>query len=205
MLQAGFKNPRSVNLSIMEMTSQCSKRKWNQSRSFIAKFWSMIKILQWKLFHPKVRPFRFQIKANYLSDVNYATDNQSLTDNPSLVWRRPIRPLWAFSSSSITEYKSDLMESKKRTGTKRKTDLILFYLEIYFSFLAKQVSCLPAWRFCQCHEGQIQRATFLTRARAARLVRGLRCARSRVRSPVTSHPCFNSSPFCAALTRLNYP
>ena len=32
------------------------------------------------------------------------------------------------------------------------------------------------------------------------LVRDLRCAKFRVRSPVTSHPCFNFSPFCVALT-----
>ena len=29
-------------------------------------------------------------------------------------------------------------------------------------------------------------------------VRGLRCVRSRVRSPVTLHPCFNFSRFCVA-------
>ena len=39
-------------------------------------------------------------------------------------------------------YKNDLMESKKRTRTTRKTDLILFYLEIYFLFLV-QVGFLP--------------------------------------------------------------
>ena len=31
------------------------------------------------------------------------------------------------------------------------------------------------------------------------LVHDLRCARSQVRSLVTSHPCFNFSPFCVAL------
>ena len=37
------------------------------------------------------------------------------------------------------------------------------------------------------------------------LVRGLRCARSWIWSPVTSHPCFNFSPFCVALTSFKYP
>ena len=37
------------------------------------------------------------------------------------------------------------------------------------------------------------------------LVRGLRCARSRVRFPVKSHSCFNFSPFCLALTICKYP
>ena len=65
-------------------------------------------------------------------------------------------PLWAFSSSSITGYKNDLMESKKRTWTTRKTDLILFYLESRF-LASKHGVLVPS--------GQIQspeRATFLT-------------------------------------------
>ena len=37
MLQAGFNNPWSVNLSTMEMTSQCSKLKWNQEPRFHCK------------------------------------------------------------------------------------------------------------------------------------------------------------------------
>ena len=51
-------------------------------------------------------------------------------------------PLWAFSNSWMTGYKNDLMKSKKRTRTTRKTDLILFYLEIYFLLLV-QVGFLP--------------------------------------------------------------
>ena len=37
MLQAGFNNPWFVNLSTMEMTSQCSKLKWNQEPRFHCK------------------------------------------------------------------------------------------------------------------------------------------------------------------------
>ena len=36
-------------------------------------------------------------------------------------------------------------------------------------------------------------------------MRDLRCARSRVRSLVTSHPSFNFSPFCVALTSFKFP
>ena len=102
-----------------------------------------------RIVHPKLRPFHFQIKTYYLSDVNYTTDN------PSLVW---IRPLWAFWSSSMTGYKNDLMESKKSTGTTRKADLNLvrnlLSLSWPSSFLASQ-------------HGVFVSATFLTGARVA--------------------------------------
>ena len=32
-----------------------------------------------------------------------------------------------------------------------------------------------------------------------------RCVRSQARSPVTSYPCFNTSPFCVASTTFKYP
>ena len=37
------------------------------------------------------------------------------------------------------------------------------------------------------------------------LVCGLWCERSLVRSPVTSHPCFDFFPFCVALISFKYP
>ena len=42
----------------------------------------------------------------------------------------------------MTGYKKKLMETKKRTRTTRKTDLISFHLEIYFLFLV-QVGFFP--------------------------------------------------------------
>ena len=47
------------------------------------------------------------------------------------------------------------MESRKSTGTTRKTDLILFYLEIYVLFLASYDGVFIP-------RGQMQKATFLT-------------------------------------------
>ena len=47
-------------------------------------------------------------------------------------------------------YKNDLMESKKRTRTTRKTNLILFYLESYFLFLVHVGFFPPSTAFlCQ--------------------------------------------------------
>ena len=109
-----------------------------------------------RIVHPKLRPFHFQIKTYYLSDVNYTTDN------PSLVW---IRPLWAFWSSSMTGYKNDLMESKKSTGTTRKADLNL--VRNYFLFLDQVAFLAPRMAFLSVPLGQKQRATFLTEARVA--------------------------------------
>ena len=36
-------------------------------------------------FHPKLKPFNFQIKTYYLSGANYPADDPSQKDNPSLV------------------------------------------------------------------------------------------------------------------------
>ena len=47
------------------------------------------------------------------------------------------------------------MESRKSTGTTRKTDLILFYLEIYVLFLASYDGVFIP-------RGRMQKATFLT-------------------------------------------
>ena len=102
-----------------------------------------------RIVHPKLRPFHFQIKTYYLSDVNYTTDN------PSLVW---IRPLWAFWSSSMTGYKNDLMESKKSTGTTRKADLNLVRNLLSLSWPSSFLASL---------HGVFVSATFLTGARVA--------------------------------------
>ena len=42
-----------------------------------------------RIFHPKLRPFHFQIKTYYLSDANYPKDNPSQTHSPSLVRIKP--------------------------------------------------------------------------------------------------------------------
>ena len=42
-----------------------------------------------RIVRSKLKPFHFQIKTHYLSDVNYQTDNPSHTNGPSLVWKRP--------------------------------------------------------------------------------------------------------------------
>ena len=52
-------------------------------------------------------------------------------------------------------YKNDLMESKKRTRTTRKTDLILFYLEIHFLCLV-QVDFLPPSTAFLCHAAKFK-------------------------------------------------
>ena len=44
-----------------------------------------------RIVHSKLKPFPFQIKTYYLSDVNYQTDNPSHMNNPSLVWKRPLK------------------------------------------------------------------------------------------------------------------
>ena len=51
------------------------------------------------------------------------------------------------------------MESKKSTGTTRKTDLILFYLEIYVLFLV-QVAFLPLMMAFLYHAAKCKRPLF---------------------------------------------
>ena len=55
----------------------------------------------------------------------------------------------------MTGYKNDLMESKKRTRTTRKTDLILFYLEVYFLLLV-QVGFLPTSKAFLCQAAKFK-------------------------------------------------
>ena len=115
--------------------------------------------------------------------------------------KNAMKTLFAFCVLIMVEYLVDTKRIKnvlfRSNAHKKKSQFFLCASFLLFTSVLNTLSCAL----------QSQHQNLKEQGWYSWLVRGLQCARSRVGSLVTSHPCFefNFSPFCVALTSFKYP
>ena len=104
-LQAGFNNPWSVNSSTMDMTSQCSKLKWNQEPRFHCKVLNILTSFTLKfLGKSRAREREKQIAPSWRYFYGLQT---KLTNNPRARIRDTLPDGWKWDLKCASVVKND--------------------------------------------------------------------------------------------------